>query len=340
MREVYKDGYILHLVFKVRFVFCWILAFISDAAYAEDRTGAEILATCKASMEPPIRMTVSTNGVISLISRKQLPGNVSAIRMETMTAPGMIYISVGAQSFELFPEQRKAIESSILIQGARQDVSKLLSGDSATVDLPQEHEVTSVENADQDGSACWVLTVRMPSHILTRLASMRPEVLERFPAVQKVYVEKASGSLMKREMLSMDGHLIASSKYFDIHKDPEMSDELFLIPSTYTLLTPQCTEEFFSLHQSLFVGALPNRAIAGGIDASMIERPWEHLGIDQSAFYKSVERSIARERARLASGLPVAPVKPEVFFFGFFVNNCILSVVFVAMLCYLGWRGK
>ncbi len=301
-----------------------------------DNTGAEIMAKCRATMQPPVQMTISTNGVSSLAYRKILPGNVVAARTENLTSSGIVHITVGDQSFELFPEQRKAIESSVLIHGMMENAGKImrdaLTNDTGTIG----QEFYSAEEAKHLGHDCWVLTTRFPSDLFYRLSTLSPGLdPERFPFEQKFYVSKTDYLLIMTEMNAKSGTSIARVEYSDIQKAPDLPDDLFLIPESYTLLIPQSKEEYFVLRQSATKMSYSGVSNALQVDRNAIDRPWEQFGIDEAEFRRNVELSKERARKKFVSDLP----QPRRFPFGF--GNTILSVtVFIALFVYLNLRTR
>lgn len=312
------------------------LLFGNDLFSREDIKGAEILAASRAAMEPPVRMSVLSNGVGSLVCKK-LVGDVLAVRIESVATPGLIQLSVGDRSFELFPVQKKAIETSLWFQGIRTGASRILSsvGDSESISSTQE--VDSVEDFEMEGKPCWLLTQYLPSHILDALSKQSTVLAkENIPSERKSFVEKSTGLLLKTEIASLNGRVISRIEYSDIRRDTELSDDLFLIPASHSVLEPKSREEYYVLRKSLESEVLFRDPRSTQIDPSKISRPWEHLGISESDFNASVERSLKRERERLVSGMPVVSATPS----RFFVTNCLLVISFVAVFVLLEWRHR
>lgn len=197
-------------------------------------------------------------------------------------------------------------------------------------------EFYSVEDAKHSGHDCWVLTTRFPTDLYYRLSRLSPRLdSERFPCEQKLNVSKPNFLLVMTEMNSKSGRSIARVEYSEIQQAPDLRDDLFLIPESYTLLIPQSKEEYFVLRQSAikmsYFGVLnPLR-----VDQNTIDRLWEQFGVDEAEFRRGVELSKERARRKFVSDLP----EPRSFLFSF--RNTILSVtLFVALFVYLNLRSR
>jgi hypothetical protein len=124
-------------------------------------------------------------------------------------------------------------------------------------------------------------------------------------------------------------------EYSEIQKAPDLPDDLFLIPESYTLLIPQSKEEYFVMRQSATKMSYSEVSNPLQVDRDTIDRPWKQFGIDETEFRRNVEISKERARRKLVSDLPV----PRRFPFGY--GNTILSVtVFIALFVYLNLRSR
>lgn len=320
---------------------CMLVVSVNFLSDVDEMTSAEIMAHCRAAMEPPVQMTVSNNGIHSLVYRKRLNDNLLAVRVESMVSPSVIQIAVGDQSFELLPEQEKAIDSSILVQSLRSGIGKMLNSVLANDSLPSDQDLSSAEVSTINGRPCWIVKASVSMRTLDAIASLNKVLQkENLPAFQKYFIAKPTGLLIQTELYAINGRLISRVVYSDIQKVKELPDELFLIPSSYTLLSPQSREEYFVLRQSLSSLAFPKFDSPMQPKSSLIARPWEHFGIDESEFNRRVERSRIRERERIVSGKPASPEQANVYVSRFFITNCSCVIGFVCLIVFLRWRSR
>jgi len=91
-----------------------------------------------------------------------------ATRVEGILLGKNVNISVGDESFELFPTKKTAIESSVLLNTFRKQSAgtfNVVQSDS----LPQSREITSLDKSEINGHKCWKLSRKFSHEFLDRL---------------------------------------------------------------------------------------------------------------------------------------------------------------------------
>ena len=276
-------------------------------APAEGLSCAEVVELCKISMEPPLTMAVSRNGTNSLVFQKRLEGGEVAQRVEHLGTPLFVQISTGSRSFDLFPDSKVALESSIFFQQIQAAAGNLATDLHAGPIASLSDEFRSMTESEYGGSPCWVVITRMPTSFLENVESKIPERASKLPSEFRYFVNKSTGMMVYSELRTADGQRMAETSYTDFQKPQDLSDDLFSIPESWSVITPASKEDYLKRRLELRSRTrdLDSRVThrQSKITPEMMERPWEHLGLEKSEFYKSVEASRRAEKEKLVSKL-------------------------------------
>lgn len=281
----------------MRSLFCYRRAQI---AVGNDDTLQAIVAQCESAMKPPIQMTIKTNGIVSRVYQKVLAGGIKATRNETPSPVEIVCITIGNRSFELFPSSKLAMDSTIVFDTFRSDAMDALSK-FRSEDVPMVGEIDTFSAVDIDGRNCWKLTKKIPMSALDR-RSISSSVLNReyVPNEINYYVDQTSGVVRRTETVSSSGRVLRKLEYLAIEQGAECSDDLFLIPDTYTLLEPTSLAEYVVLRKSMVSRDLPRELSSEAVLSELRKSPWEFKGDEDSKLRERIALSNERRRVRKA----------------------------------------
>jgi hypothetical protein len=316
----------------------------SFLAPAEGLSCAEVVELCKISMEPPLTMAVSRNGTSSLVFQKRLEGGEVAQRVEHLGKPLFVQISTGSRSFDLFPDSKVALESSIFIQQIQAAAGNLATDLHAGPIASLSDEFRSMTESEYGGSPCWVVITQMPMSFLENVASKIPERASKLPSEFRYFVNKSTGMMVYSELRTADGQRMAETSYTDIQKSQDLSDDLFSVPESWSVITPASKEDYLKHRLELRSRTrdLDSRVThrQSKITPEMMERPWEHLGLEKSEFYKSVEASRRAKREKLVSNMEdsLVPRSRSVFLDRLGHLAVVFFIVWINVRTYLHFR--
>jgi len=309
----------MHVFLKMILV-VHISATLCFSAYSmpdEGLSSTEVIEFCRQSMEPPLAMVVSRNGVNSLVYQKRLEGGVVAQRIEHIGTSGLVQISSGDQSFDLFPESKIALDSSIFRRHIKSTVGTILSESLEDLSPPLSNVTHSVTESEYSGSSCWVVTSNVSNKLLESIAKRNAgQGMSSMPSEHRYFVSKLTGMMLYSELRTANGRTLAEVSYTDIRKDQDLSDELFSVPVSWTVITPVSQDEYLKCSLELMMARKASSTSGSNrprsvITTEMMERPWLHLGLKEAEFYKMADASRKREKERLVSNMDDSVVAPR-----------------------------
>lgn len=218
-----------------------VAAFPQDGGTEPSAT--EILAESKAAMNQSLKYRHIMGGNEMVVYQKLLPDGSMATLTE-ISALKQINISYGDKNYQLYLDQRVAIDMQFMYQGAKAKAASMAS----TLGDRIAESSRLVGTVQRDGKECYEIETTLTADALATLAeSLPPEAMRTMPAKRRCVIDKATYLMVERETISPDGSSISSVEYRDIKPQPDLSDDFFQLPAGFETKEPRTMEEYTAL---------------------------------------------------------------------------------------------
>jgi hypothetical protein len=222
-------------------LFCWPLGH----ALADQRA-VEILAASKAAMSKPLKYRVAAGGVEMTVYQKELPNGRLASLSETAMPAKKLNITYDDKCYEVYLEQRIAIDMQHILGAARTQAATIASqlGPKAAESPRITKEVT------RNGKSCFEIESMVSPDVVAALAKSLSS-REAAPAAFRYTIEKDTYFMVEMMVMSRDGSLLSKTEVKDVRAQPGLSDEFFQLPSGLEVRQPKSLAEYFDVIRSI-----------------------------------------------------------------------------------------
>lgn len=220
----------------------------------ETPSAAEVLAKSKAAMSQPLKYRLSTGGAEMVVYQKMMPDGTPASLLDMSRPIKKITITRGDGSYDLFMEQRIAIDMGAILGVAKTQAKAIIS--------ELGHRPGSTDRltgtARRDGEDCYVIESSLSKEARDSLSGMTPAGSgSSLPAMTRQLINRRTWLVVETETISADGAPLSTVQYKDITPQPDLTDEFFTIPANFEVKKPASPAQYVNLLARLLSGQLP-----------------------------------------------------------------------------------
>jgi len=213
-------------------------------AGSADLSPPEIMAASKAAMAKPMRYRVISGGNETVVYQKTLPDGSLASLSDVSTPFKKINIIYGSKSYELYLDRHVAIDTSFMYAAAKRQASSI----SASLGNKPAESSTLLNVVQRDGKDCFEIESALTQESLAAfLKALPPEARAMMPSKYRYTIEKQTYLMVQLDVLSATGSSLSHVVFKDLSPQPNMSDDLFMVPPGLEIKTPQTMREYTSL---------------------------------------------------------------------------------------------
>ena len=208
----------------------------ATAVAAPEMTADEIFAKSQAAMGAPIQYRLSMGGVDSIVSMKDLGGEIGvASRVETVS-PNLeqTTITTAKYAYEWRPNTGLAIDKTLL--------GEVMLAQAAAIrqSVPSGATMKLLEPETIDGAEHYVIETTVPQGFADAIAKAL-SITTPFSGATKSWINAESFHL--RRMITAAGEM----EYLDIKQGIDLPNDLFLPPEGMTFQKPKTVEEYIEI---------------------------------------------------------------------------------------------
>ena len=216
----------------------WALlgALAATAVAVPEMTADEIFAKSQAAMGAPIQYRLSMGGVDSIVSMKDLGGEIGvASRVETVS-PNLeqTTITTAKYAYEWRPNTGLAIDKTLL--------GEVMLAQAAAIrqSVPSGATMKLLEPETIDGAEHYVIETTVPQGLADAIAKAL-SITTPFSGATKSWINAETFHL--RRMVTAAGEM----EYLDIKQGAELPNDLFLPPEGMTFQKPKTVDEYIEI---------------------------------------------------------------------------------------------
>jgi hypothetical protein len=208
----------------------------ATAVAAPEMTADEIFAKSQAAMGAPIQYRLSMGGVDSIVSMKDLGGEIGvASRVETVS-PNLeqTTITTAKYAYEWRPNTGLAIDKTLL--------GEVMLAQAAAIrqSVPSGATMKLLEPETIDGAEHYVIETTVPQGFADAIAKAL-SITTPFSGATKSWINAETFHL--RRMVTASGEM----EYLDIKQGIDLPNDLFLPPEGMTFQKPKTVDEYIEI---------------------------------------------------------------------------------------------
>ena len=229
-----------------------LIVLLAPASFADKQPALdEILKKSIEALAPPIQYRIRVRGVETTVSQKQLPNGLLASRTEAVAPSQTIMISLGDKNYDVLPQSRVVIDKNQVLNNRKPTVIRTNELFLSFIpEIPENTVVADQKSAIviQDGKQLYEIKTQFSTTAIENF-NMMPDLLRKgVLAGTSLLVDKTTLAPVELEFVSAMGTPICKFEYVEIVRSAEISDDLFVLPSEFTVKTPTSMNEYFAIH--------------------------------------------------------------------------------------------
>ena len=213
-----------------------VIGIAGGADAGEDLTADEVLAKSQAAMAPPIQYRLLNSGIESVVSVKDLGGEVGvATRVETVNPIlEQVSLTTAKQALEWRPKTGLAIDKSLFGEAMLAQVAAIRQA------MPSGSTSRLLDPETIDGVEHYVVETTVPQGFSDAIAKML-SLSKPLSGISRSWIESQTFHL--RKVVNVSGEM----EYRDIRQGVDLPNELFLPPPGITFEKPTTIHEYVKI---------------------------------------------------------------------------------------------
>lgn len=230
-----------------------VLSYPGSARSDETPSAAEVLAKSKAAMGQPLKYRLSTGGAEMEVYQKVMPDGTTATLFDMSKPIKKITITRGDSSYDLFMDQRIAIDMRAILGGATKAAALM----SKLGDRPGSTDRLT-GTARRGGEDCYVIETSLSKEARDAFSKMAPAISgSLLPSITRQLINRRTWLVVETEALSANGASLSKIEHKDITPQPDLTDDFFTIPANFEVKKPESAAQYMNLVARLMMGELP-----------------------------------------------------------------------------------
>ena len=208
---------------------------------AEDLSADEILKKSAEAMKPPIQYRIHTAETDMRVSQKMMPDGTIASRTESTKPVPKISLMLGKENYDAYPTHGIAIDTQLIFQGAKDQAAAAF----AAIKLPPANSAKVKGTVAREGRECYEIETRIATELIDALSQSLPDNFRKqMPAGNRFLIDKESFQMVEMQTMVQDGSVSQQMAFKDIVTQPDLSDDLFLLPLGMEVKQPKTIHEY------------------------------------------------------------------------------------------------
>lgn len=230
----------LYAALAISWAFIACLSHAADAPMSAD----DILKKSQEAMKPPIQYRIHSPQSDMLVSQKIMPDGTIACRTESKLPLEKISLMLGEDSFDAYPTLGIAIDTKFLFHGAKSQAATI----AATLQPGTTNSAKIKGMVTRDGRECYEIETTVAAEAIAAFSQLLPENARKMlPTGNRFVIDKETFLMVETETISYAGQPTMTMEFKDIVLNPNLSDEMFLLPVGMEVQKPKSIREYSAI---------------------------------------------------------------------------------------------